>query len=421
MNPGIKIKGFFKIMGMTSAVLLLLASVTPMAGAAGDVIKIGGTLPLSGVAAQDAESMLNGRKLAAEMYNEQGGVMGKKIEVVILDDGFQEERVASLYETLIRKEKADFFVPSVGAAMAYPAMTLMDKYDKIMISAFSSNEELIKRWGGKRWFAVFCVVPERGRANWLYPVYTDFLWDFDSWNHKPGFPKPKTIAILSENQLWGIENHASWKPRALEQGWDIVMDEFVEMDETEFSSIISKLKTIKPDVIQAEFFYFRHVLFAKQLYEQRVAANFVALSESGFRADWLDPKLGVGPKLANGIIAVKMVPDDYPEGGVGELRKRFKAKYNREPGFLEATGFADVQLIAQAVELAGGSTKPDDIRKALLTGTFKTAYTPVKFSEVGANTLYDPPVGQYINGKLEVIYPAHRATAKPIYPYRPGE
>jgi len=408
-------------MGVVSAVVLLVGALALTAEAGPKTIKVGGTLPLSGVAAQDAESILNGRKLAVEKYNGEGGVQGMKFELVMRDDGFQEERVGQLYETMMLKDKCDFFVPSIGAAMAIPAMSLMDKYDKIMFSAFSSNEELIERWGGDRWFASFCVKPERGRANWLYPVFTDFLWDFDKWNYKPDFPKPKTIAILSENQSWGIENHASWKPRAEKQGWDIVVDEFVEMDEVEFSSIISKLKRVKADVILAEFFYFRHVAFGKQLHEQRVTANFVCLSETGFRADWLDPKLGVGPKLANGIITVDLLPKDYPEGGIDDLRTRFKAKFNREPGFLEATGYADIQLIAQAVDQAGGSLETDDIRKALLTGDFKTCYTPVKFSNVGANYVYDPSVGQYIDGELKVVWPAHRATAKPIYPYKVAE
>jgi branched-chain amino acid transport system substrate-binding protein len=395
----------------------LLAGLSSAALAEPKVIKIGGTLPLSGVAAVDGEAILNGRKIAAEKYNEEGGVLGAKIELVMLDDGFQEERVASLYESMILKDKVDFLVPSIGAAMVYPAMALMEKYDKLMISAFSSNEELLKTWGGKYWFTTNLAPADRGRANWLYRVFTDFLWDFDSWNHKPGFPKPKTIAVLSENQLWGIENEAAWRPHAIKQGWDIVMNEFVEMDEVEFASIISKLKTVKPDVILAEFFYFRCVQFCKQLHEQRVTANFVVLSESGYRADWLDPKLGVGPKLANGIITISAIAKNNPEGGIEDLRERFRAKFNREPGFLEATGYADVQLIAQAVKQAGGATDTDAVRKAFLTGDFSICYTPVKFNEMGANTAYNPMVGQYINGKLEDVYPMDLATAKPIYPY----
>ena len=81
--------GFLKIMTVASAVVLLAGALALTAEAGPKTIKVGGTLPLSGVAAQDAESILNGRKLAVEKYNEEGGVQGMKFELVMRDDGLR--------------------------------------------------------------------------------------------------------------------------------------------------------------------------------------------------------------------------------------------------------------------------------------------------------------------------------------------
>jgi branched-chain amino acid transport system substrate-binding protein len=86
------------------------------------------------------------------------------------------------------------------------------------------------------------------------------------------------------------------------------------------------------------------------------------------------------------------------------------------PGFLEAAGYAQIQILAQAIELAG-STKTSDVRDALMKGTFQTATGPAKFNNEGLNELWDPPIGQWIDGDLEIVYPNNVRTRKPIYPY----
>jgi ABC-type branched-subunit amino acid transport system substrate-binding protein len=57
------------------------------------------------------------------------------------------------------------------------------------------------------------------------------------------------------------------------------------------------------------------------------------------------------------------------------------------------------------------------VREALMTGTFQTATGPTKFNNEGLNELWNPSIGQWIDGDLEIVYPSDAQTHKPIYPY----
>lgn len=91
-----------------------------------------------------------------------------------------------------------------------------------------------------------------------------------------------------------------------------------------------------------EFFYFRSVPFVKQLKEQGVKADFVACSEAGTTADWADETKGAGA-VGNNVITFDYLPAAYTGGGSEEFRADFKAEYGRDPGFLEAAGYAEVR------------------------------------------------------------------------------
>jgi branched-chain amino acid transport system substrate-binding protein len=383
-----------------------------------DKILIGGTLPLSGFAAADGERFLRGMQLAVDMINERGGILGAKLELKILDDAMDPTRVGSLYESLITQYKVDILLAPYGAPMTLPALLVAEKYNKLMITGYTSSKQISERYGGKIYFSIDTQPKDKGYSVWWYKGLTDFLWNFDKWNYKKDFPKPIKIAVINENQFWGIEQHSIWKPLAEQQGWQIVVDEFVDITQTDFASIITKIKLAKPDVILAEFFFFRCVMFIKQMHEMGVTANFVAMSESGTSYDWVDPTKGVGPGLGNGIITFAYVPKTWHLGGIDYLRNKLYEKYGARPGLLEASGFAAIELIAQAIAKAG-SLDTDKLRNVLLTNEFETCYTRVKFDEQGCNTLFEPLVGQWINNDLEIIWPINQSTAKPIYPYSP--
>jgi len=379
-------------------------------------IVVGCSLPLTGVAAGDGAKFQRGLQTAVDMVNEEGGILGAKLRTIVYDDGFDESKIAPLYETLITKDNVDFLLPPYGAPMSFPALAVCEKYGKFMISGYVGAFEIMDKFGGETYFAATMSGKDDTEfpyyTTWYYKALSDFVWNFDKWNYKSGFAKPTKIAVLNENQFWGIETHKLWRPIAEQQGWDIVVDELVGMAQMDFADVITKIKLAKPDLILCEFFFFRCIPFIKQMHELGVTAPFVAMSESGMSLDWTDPAKGVGD-LGNGIITFAYIPSTYHGGRVDYLR----TKIPEACGLLEAGHFAAIEMIKQAVTKAG-SVDTDAVKKALLTEKFETCITPVKFDDKGANTLWKPIVGQWINNKVENVWPRD-ITAKPIYPYSP--
>ena len=379
-------------------------------------IVIGGTLPLTGICAMDGQRILRATELAVNRINEEGGVLGKKLRLIVYDDTMAAEKIGPLYEKLIATDKVDILITPYGAPMAFPALTVCEKYDKIMIAGFVASTSPAQRFGGKNGFFAHCM-PRPTYSSFYYSIFTDMLNDFDKWNYKKEFTLDKTVASINENQLWGIEQHEIWKPMAEKQGWNMVLDEFVDITAVEFSSTLAKIKLTKPFLILAEFFFFRCVILLKQMIEQGVSAPFVVLGEAGTSYDWIDPEKGVGP-VGNGIFTINLFPKDYRGGDSEYLRAKYKELYGTIPSAHEVTGYSSIEIIRDAVEKAG-SLESDALRKVLLTEEFDTCFTRVKFDKEGCNTLWEPTAGQWQNNVIETVWPPKRATAKPIYPYSP--
>lgn len=90
------------IKGLLCIVMVSAFTVTAMAA---ETIKIGVNVPLTGFAASDGESALNGAKLAMEQINKAGGIDGKQLELVVYDDQASPRQSVPIATKLIEKDK----------------------------------------------------------------------------------------------------------------------------------------------------------------------------------------------------------------------------------------------------------------------------------------------------------------------------
>ncbi len=86
-------------------ILSLILSLFMFLGIAwADTVKVGFNVPLTGFAAADGKSALNGAKLAVKQANETGGINGEKIELVIYDDQASPKEAVPIANRLIEKD-----------------------------------------------------------------------------------------------------------------------------------------------------------------------------------------------------------------------------------------------------------------------------------------------------------------------------
>ena len=237
------ILGISLVAGLVAGIPLL-SSCRPAAPEVGP-IKIGAPDALTGYYAADGVLMLNGTIMAAEEINAQGGLLGRQLEVVPFDiEDMMAEKVMAAAEKLIGLDKVDVVVTSCNAAG--PDVEAFGNYDVPYLSfnAVTSVVDLYNADPDTR-FNVFMV----GDVGDPYGAI-----DFDVTQQLPYQYPNKKLAVIKADYEWDIEYANGFRDRAIENGWEIVLEEVVPYGTSEWGSLLVKLRAANPSLLVASFY-----------------------------------------------------------------------------------------------------------------------------------------------------------------------
>ena len=135
MNRSVRIA--LAILGVTAALL------TPYSHAlAGDTIRLGFIADATGVGESWYKSQRAGIDLFIEETNASGGVLGKKLELIVRDSALKPDLGAAAAEELILKENCDFLIGPISSGVALPVSRVAHKHKKIVMFSISNTEDL---------------------------------------------------------------------------------------------------------------------------------------------------------------------------------------------------------------------------------------------------------------------------------------
>jgi len=333
-----------------------------MAGAQ-DAIKIGLLAPLTGQAAADGLSVQNSVKLAVEKVNAEGGVLGKKVELVTYDDRADAKDAVALARKLIEQDK---IVAMVGGSYSTPsrAMAPIFQEEKIpAVYAYAVHPDVTKA-GNFNFRNGFLGMVE-GKA----AAYTAVK-----------LLKAKKIALLISDNDFG---------RTLAEGFKMYIDKYAKgaatitsvqaypFQEKDFKAYLSKIKDENVDVIFSSGYYFQTGPVVKQAREMGIKAHIIG--EEG--AD--SPKfLEIAGKSAEGFVIVTNLNRDDKRAHVQNFLKTFETRYKIQPDMVGASAYDAFMIIIDGMKRAK-SVKGPDVRTAIaalkdfdgLTGQIKR-FTP---------------------------------------------
>jgi branched-chain amino acid transport system substrate-binding protein len=124
------------------ALLAAAAANLPFAASAADSIKIGFPIPLSGFAAAYGTPILKGAEMVVEEINAKGGVLGRKLELLVRDSKANADEAVRVARELIIKDNVDFLVGTLTSAEA-PAVSTVAKENKIILIAPASETMML--------------------------------------------------------------------------------------------------------------------------------------------------------------------------------------------------------------------------------------------------------------------------------------
>ncbi len=381
--------------GAVGAGAAVLAAVLP-AGAQGP-IRIGASLSLTGTYAKLGKNQHEGYKLCEKDLNAKGGLLGRKVEFVMYDDQSMPPTGVRLYEKLITEDKVDAVMGPYSSPITEAVANVTEKYKKVMVSPLAATTSIFKK-GRKHIFMV--ISPAE--------VYLEGLVDMAA---KRGL---KTVAVVNEDTLFSKAAAAGAAELAKKRGMQVVYQEAYPKGNTDFSALLTKIKSLNPDVIAAATYFDDAVALTRQMKELNVNPKMYGVTVGGDLPEFYDTL----KTNAEYIYGATQWEPSLPYPGIKEFFDSYKKEFGHEPSYHSAAGYAGCMTYAEGVKRAG-TLDSDKVREALLKLETRTMFGDYKVDADGFQVAHKMVLFQWYEGKKLTVWPDELAAAKPHFPTPP--
>jgi branched-chain amino acid transport system substrate-binding protein len=381
---------------LAPALLLAAALLTPP-GHAQAPVKIGASLSMTGTYAQPGNFQREGYLLCEKDLNARGGLLGRKVQLVLYDDQSQPATGVRLYEKLITEDKVDVVMGPYSSPITEAVANVTEKYQKILVSPLASTTSIFKK-GRKNIFMILSPAE----------VYLEGLIDLAARNGL------KTIALLNEDTLFPKSSVQGAIELAQKRGLKVVHQEAYPKGNTDFSAILIKVKAANPDVVGAATYFDDAVALTRQMKELDLNPRMFGVTVGGDIPKFYE-LLG---KNAEFVYSASQWESVLPYPGAKEFFESYRREYGHDPSYHSAAGYAGCLIFAEGVKRAG-SLEADKVRKALLELKFTTLFGDYAVDQDGFQTAHKMVTLQWQDGKRAVVWPESLATAKLRFPTPP--
>jgi branched-chain amino acid transport system substrate-binding protein len=308
----------------------------------GEPIKIGFYAPITGPAAADGESAQRAADLAVEVINEEGGVLGRPIELVSYDDAFSPDEAANVVRRMIEQDNVDAIVSGSYSFTTRAGAPIAQEAGVPFMAAYAVHPSVTET--GEYVWRIGALAPIQGLAG--AQIVHDNL-------------QAQNVAILVVDNDFGISLTEGFKAHAAELGMNIVYEEKYPLGESDFRPLLNGIRDANPDVIYATGYYAEAAALVAQMKEAGIDIQIVG--QEGYDSPTF---LELAGENANGVIFTTDLNRDSERPAVQEFLRRFEETYNHPADAVGASVYDAVRVIAAGIE-AGGSTEPQAILDGL--------------------------------------------------------
>jgi len=371
----------------------------------GDAIVIGASLPLTGRFSEPGTAARQGYEVWAAIVNEGCGILGRPVELSIVDNASDQDTAVADYEKLITVDKVDLVVGPFSSFLVIPTSEVAARYGYAFVEPAGGSPEVFNRGLTNIFFA------QPAPGSWQADPLADYILGLDE------DVRPKTFAVVSQDDPFTLGVMERAKGFLTEGGLELVFDEIYAPETTDFSAIAIQVADLDPDLI-----------IGGTVLEDSIG-QIRAYQEAGYQPRFA--YFTTGPSL----------PGPFREG-LGEATEGIFASISWFPA---AATFQNADMVAKYIEMFGGEAGdiPEDAANAFTVGqvleqaatniesvdnaalieeihsaTFDTVVGPLSFDEVGA------PTGSFMllqwqSDNFVIVGPGERAEADIIGPPKP--
>ena len=365
-----------------------------------------------------------GLRLWMEQVNANGGIKLSdgtvvKFKAVTYDDESSKDRVQELYTRLATQDNADFLISPYSSGLTAAAAIIAEQYGKVMLTTGAASDSIYKQ-GYTQVFQIYTP------ASRYLSGAVDLLMKLD--------PNVKKVAFVYENSKFSTAVVEAAKEYAESKGYEVVLFEGYDKDTTDFGPFINKIQDAGAEAVLGGGHFQDGSTFARQMYEKQVPVKFIALLVAPPEPDFAqlgDAAVGiVGPsqweaEASYSPEAAKAAGLEWFGPTSEEFVKAYEEKYNEEPSYHSAGGYA-AGLVLQKAILDADSVDPAKVKAALDKMDLMIFFGHIKFDtsaeahglQIGHEMVYVQWQKEGDQLKKEIVWPESAATAQPLYPIR---
>jgi branched-chain amino acid transport system substrate-binding protein len=344
-------------------VIAALAAPAP----AQETVKVGVIQPLSGSVAASGNYIRMGAEIGRDWINAKGGVLGRKVELLIEDNKSDPKEAATAAEKLIVRDKVPVIVGAWGSSMTLAAMPKLEEYGVPMVVETSSAATITK--AGNPW--IFRISPPSEMEALGLSKYMKDL----------GIKRADFLAV---NTDWGRGAVGAFGDLLKRSGAQVGTAEFMEQAATDMNAQITKVKAGGGDTLFLTTSVEQITLVLKQAQEQRLVRRVITTGGSSSPSQLIKQAGAAAEGTYHILFFLPWFPEAMPDG---KLAKAFVDEWAKRGHPFEGLteGFRGHDGVLTAVEAIRIAGKPDPkaVREALWKVSVMGVNGPIKFEKDG--------------------------------------
>lgn len=387
----------------TAAALMVGNAVAEDLKAGTSPLKIGISLSLTGDFADSGEAAQRGYALWAAQINKAGGILGRQVQVKVVNDASSPDQVVTNYQNLITQDKVDIVFGPFSSLLTIPAARVVKRYGYAFIEPAGGGPKVFEQHLDN----LFFVQPSQSVKSG--EVFANYILAL------PEGERPKTAAYAKLDDPFAAPIADNIRTRFEAAGIKTVYDQTYPSESADLTPIVAGVAAANPD------------LLVSGTQASDAFAQVKAMIQLKFNPKWLFMSNGansptefpdkVGAKNTEGVFTSSDWYPGSPIAGSKEFTDAYIAMYGGDANGIDSTSAEaySAGMVLAEVAKKTGTIDNATIIKTLHSGVWPTLVGDLSWDADGA------PKGEYlltqwVNGKLTTVYPANQAQHAPVAP-----
>ena len=366
-------------------VLALTAAPFVEKSGAKDKVTLGIAISQTGRYAEPAGRMVNSYNLYVDQMNAKGGWLGKKIDMIILDDKSDKQTSIKLYEKLITQDKVDLTMGPYSSGITDAVANVLERY-KYPTLAPGAASGIIWKKGRKYLFDIIAVAQDYQKG--ALHIARDI--------------GVKRIAIIGEDSLFPRQSAEGAVDWAKKLGLKVVLNENYPRKQTDFTALLQKIKARRAEALISNSYFADAAAQIRQLRELNINMKIFA-GTVGPGLPKFAKQLGNTAEYVLGFSQWEPKPEILKRPGMRAFIAAYEKRYGVKPNYHAGQSYASMQVFGEAVKRAG-SIDRDKVWRTMRTMSTTTIIGPWKVDETGMNN-HEGLTFQILDGQRKIVWP----------------